>query len=101
MEHLIVNEGREIKDIADMFGVHVDTVNTAVALRSNFEVIWAEGMHFLQPFSNPITGKLQISVHVPTANRVRGANDQGLIGCFEVDLPPDGRGVSLGQVGYG
>jgi len=89
MEHLIVNEGREIKDIADMFGVHVDTVNTAVALRSNFEVIWAEGMHFLQPFSNPITGKLKISVHVPTANRVRGANDQGLIGCFEVDLPPD------------
>lgn len=89
MESLCNEEGWSIKDIAAMFGVLEETVTTCVSMRGNFEVVWAEALHFLQPASNPMVGKVKVSVQVPVTNRVRGADDQGLLGCFEVDLPPD------------
>lgn len=87
MESLYVEEGWEISDIAETFGIDEKTVTTAVFMRGNFEVIWGEAVHFLQTSSS--FKKLKLSVQAPVANRVRGADESGTIGCFEVDLPPD------------
>jgi hypothetical protein len=89
METLHVNEGFAIKDIAEMFGVQEQTVYQAVSMRGNFEVIWGDAQHFLQPASIPVSGKIKVSVHAPTANRVRGSDASGLVDCFELSLPID------------
>lgn len=89
METLVVSEGWDKKDVAAMFGVPPDVVETSVSMRGNFEVVWAEALHFLHPAANPLTGKLKISAKVPLTNQVRGALESGFLGSFEVPLPPD------------
>merc|ERR1711933_199775 len=83
MERLHV-EGLQADEIAKIFAVPTDNVKKAVAMRGNFEVVWHEAVHFLQPGLDPFCGKLVVSVSAPK-NMVRGAPD-GFIGDFEIDL---------------
>lgn len=88
MEKLHVREGWKTKDIADMFALDESIVNTAVCMRGNFEVIWAEATQFLQPSDNPFKGKVKVSVSAPAHQQVRGADDHGFIGELTLDLEP-------------
>jgi len=86
MEKLHIGEGWPITRIAHMFQLDPQIVRTAVELRGNFEVVWHEGLHFLQPAGDPYLGKIRISVSAPKANQVRGADDHGFLGEFDIDL---------------
>jgi len=77
-------EGLGHEEIAHIFQVPPDNVEKAVAMRGNFEVVWHEALHFLQPGLDPLYGKLVVSVSAPK-NKVRGASD-GFIGDFEIDI---------------
>jgi hypothetical protein len=85
MEKLHIMEGFSIPEIADMFQVPEETAKKAVDSRGNFEAVWHEAIHFLQPAVDPFSGKFNISVTAPK-NQVRGANANGLIGEIEIDL---------------
>jgi len=89
MEKLHIREGWPIEKVAAMFQLDPEVVTTAVHMRGNFEVVWHEALHFLQPASDPFLGKVAIKVEAPSINQVRGADDHGFIGEFEVDLSPD------------
>jgi len=89
MEKLHVREGWPIEKIADMFQLERAVVETAVNMRGNFEVVWHEALHFLQPAKDPFLGKVKITVQAPASNQVRGADDRGFIGEFEIDLKED------------
>jgi len=80
--------GYKTEDIADMFAIDEKLVNTAVALRGNFEVIWVEAVHFLQPAHDPFFGQVKESVQAPASQQVRGADDHGYIGDVLIDLAP-------------
>jgi hypothetical protein len=86
MEKLHIREKWPLKKVADMFQLDSDVVRTAVAMRGNFEVVWHEALHFLQPATDPFLGKVKISIQAPSSNQVRGADDRGFIGEFELDL---------------
>jgi len=86
MEKLHIREGWPITKVANMFQLEPEVVRTAVEMRGNFEVVWHEALHFLQPPSNPFLGKVNISVQAPKSNQVRGADDSGFLGEFEIDL---------------
>jgi hypothetical protein len=88
MEKLHIREGWKTKDIADMFALEEKIVHTAVSLRGNFEVIWCEAVHFLQPASNPFLGRIKVSVTAPGHQQVRGADDHGYIGDALIELEP-------------
>lgn len=89
MEKLHIREDWSLEKIADMFQIEKDVVETAVKMRGNFEVVWHEALHFLQPAKDPYQGKVKISVQAPAVNQVRGADDRGFIGEFEIDLRED------------
>jgi hypothetical protein len=89
MERMYIREGMPLEKVANMFQLPMDVVKAAVEMRGNFEVVWHEALHFLQPASNPFLGKIQVSVEAPAINQVRGADDHGFIGSFEIDLAPD------------
>lgn len=72
-----------------MFGLDEQTVKTAVQLRGNFDVIWCEALHFLQPAEDPFQGSIKVSVHAPAKSQIRGADDHGFIGDLEIDLARD------------
>merc|ERR1719401_3252600 len=75
MEKLHIREGWPVKKVADMFQLDPDVVRTAVDMRGNFEVVWHEALHFLQPADDPWTAKIVIDIQAPKANQVRGADD--------------------------
>merc|ERR1719247_742479 len=80
MEKLYIKEGIPIEEVADMFNLDVDMVRTAVEMRGNFEVVWHEALHFIQPATDPFLGSLTVSVHAPAKHQVRGADDHGFLG---------------------
>jgi hypothetical protein len=86
MEKLHIREKWPISKVAAMFQLDPEVVKTAVEMRGNFEVVWHEALHFLQPADNPFLGKVNISVQAPTSNQVRGADDHGFLGEFDIDL---------------
>jgi hypothetical protein len=88
MERLHVKEQWKVAEISNMFNTSEELVKKAVAMRGNFEVVWHEALHFLQPASNPFLGKITVSVDAPK-NMVRGADSKGFVGSFEVDLSYD------------
>lgn len=86
MEKLHMREGWKIEKIANMFGLSPEVVQAAVDMRGNFEVVWHEALHFLQPPDDPFQGRVKVSVTAPASNQVRGADDRGFIGELEIDL---------------
>jgi len=86
MEKLHIREQWGIDKVANMFALDPETVRTAVAMRGNFEVVWHEALHFLQPATDPYLGKVRVTVQAPASHQVRGADDHGLIGEFDIDL---------------
>lgn len=90
MERLHIREGWPITKVANMFQLEPEVVRTAVEMRGNFEVVWHEALHFLQPADNPYLGKVVLAVQAPSGNQVRGADDHGFLGEFEIDLSATG-----------
>jgi len=86
MEKLHMREGWPIAKIANMFALEPQVVRAAVEMRGNFEVVWHEALHFIQPADKPFHGTLRINVTAPKANQVRGADESGFIGEVELDL---------------
>lgn len=86
MEKLHIQESMPIEEVAEMFQLDVDMVRTAVEMRGNFEVVWHEALHFIQPATDPFLGSLTVGVHAPPKHQVRGADDHGFLGEFEIDL---------------
>merc|ERR1719313_3210696 len=86
MEKLHIREKWPIKRVADMFQLDPEVVKTAVQMIGNFEVVWHEALHFLQPAENPYLGKVLITVQGPASSQIRGADDHGFLGEFEIDL---------------
>merc|ERR1719159_1766133 len=89
MEKLHIQQGMSIDEVADVFGCSNETVNRTVNMRGNFEVVWHEAFHFLQPSSDPYFGKIRVNVSAPAAHQIRGADDHGFIGEFDIDLSKD------------
>jgi hypothetical protein len=89
MEKLHIREGWSIEKISEMFQLDKSVVETAVKMRGNFEVVWHEALHFLQPADDPFGGKIKFTVQAPASNQVRGADDRGFIGEFEIDMKED------------
>jgi len=88
MEKLSVEENWSARQIAETFGMDEKTAKTAIDLRTNFQVIWCEAVHFLQPSNDPYAGKIKVSAYAPARQQVRGADDHGFIGTLEFNLAP-------------
>merc|ERR1719401_1234256 len=70
IEQLHYREKWDEERIASMFGIKVETVVAAAKLRTNFEVVWHEALHFVQhPGEDLFSGEVQISLHVPQYSR--------------------------------
>jgi hypothetical protein len=95
MEKLHIREGWSIEKISEMFQLDKSVVETAVKMRGNFEVVWHEALHYLQPAEDPFRGKIKVTVQAPASNQVRGADDRGFIGEFEIDMKQDAPEASL------
>lgn len=89
MEKLYIQENKSAKEIAEWFQIPEPMVTKAISLRGNFEAVWSEAVHFLQPASDPFCGKIKLKVEAPASNQVRGADDRGWIGDIEIELAPD------------
>mmetsp|Transcript_20203 Transcript_20203/g.47122 ORF Transcript_20203/g.47122 Transcript_20203/m.47122 type:complete len:820 (-) Transcript_20203:219-2678(-) len=63
IEQLKRREQWEVQKIAEMFGVDVAAVEVAQGLRTNFAVVWSEGLHFLSKQAEPFAGAIKIDVH--------------------------------------
>jgi hypothetical protein len=88
MERLHMREQWPILKVANMFQLDAAVVRAAVALRGNFDAVWYQALHFLQPAEDPFHGYVVVKVEAPKANQVRGADDKGYIGSIRIELDP-------------
>lgn len=88
-----------VERIADMFGVDVETAETAANLRANFGLVWHQAFHFLQPAGKPpFSGSVSVDVKVPerVADEAHDdkstkhiADEKGRVGSVLLDITPD------------
>jgi len=94
IEQLHNREEWTLEQIAQMFGVDIETVQAAASLRANFEVVWHEACHFVLR-DGPYNGYIQIEVRgskeaCQKASKGLGLIDKdGLIGTCRLHLHAD------------
>mmetsp|Transcript_12551 Transcript_12551/g.28056 ORF Transcript_12551/g.28056 Transcript_12551/m.28056 type:complete len:817 (+) Transcript_12551:75-2525(+) len=102
IEQLYRREKWDTERIAEMFGVDVEAVKVAEGLRTNFDCVWHEALHFLSVDLDPFSGGIRIDVYAAPGpvvanqkgNRKTVSNiparqligEGGLIGSVRLDL---------------
>jgi hypothetical protein len=94
MEKMHMREKMTIEQVASTFRQDPEIVRSAIAMRRNFEAVWHEALHFLQPAENPFLGNVTVSVEAPAGNKVKCADERGYIGAVRISLELDTEGAT-------